>query len=142
MLQFLCAGVLVAENLASLRIDAGHHVPDDPVLSRRIHGLENQQERVTVGGVKTLLQPVQFGDLLAEQRLVSPFGIVEWIDAGRPPTEFDGLVLTDNERREIYLHNATPPPAEYWESCITAQSLPVEAMVLYILLLDTSRRNH
>jgi hypothetical protein len=31
------------ENLAALRIDAGHDVPDDPVLGNSVHRLKNQE---------------------------------------------------------------------------------------------------
>jgi hypothetical protein len=45
-----------AEDLAALRIDAGHHVPDGAVLSRRVHGLKNQKKGIAVGCVVQLLQ--------------------------------------------------------------------------------------
>ena len=43
VLQFRGAGMLEAEYLAALRIDAGHHVLDGAILSGRIHRLKNQQ---------------------------------------------------------------------------------------------------
>src|SRR4051794_27782545 len=52
MLLFRRAGMAVAEHLATLRVDPGHHVLDDPVFSSRIHRLENQQDGVGVGCVK------------------------------------------------------------------------------------------
>ena len=43
VLQFLGAGLFEAEDLAALRIDAGHDVPDSAVLAGGVHALENQQ---------------------------------------------------------------------------------------------------
>jgi len=43
VLQFLDARLLETEDLAALRVDAGHDVPDRAVLARRIHPLKNQQ---------------------------------------------------------------------------------------------------
>ncbi len=55
VLQFTGAGMFEAEDLASLRIDPGHHVPDRAVLSGSVHGLENQQYRIAIGRVEKLL---------------------------------------------------------------------------------------
>src|SRR5215472_6423442 len=57
-------------DLAALRIDAAEDVLDRAVLAGRIHGLENQQQRPAVLGVKSLLEvaeplAVGFDDLLA-----------------------------------------------------------------------------
>jgi hypothetical protein len=43
VLQFSRARMLEAEYLAALRVDPRHDVLDRPVLSRRVHGLKNQQ---------------------------------------------------------------------------------------------------
>ena len=55
VLQFRGAWMLEAEHLAALGIDPGHDVADGAVFSRRIHGLKDQQERITIGRVKKLL---------------------------------------------------------------------------------------
>ena len=55
MRQLAGAGMLEAENLAALRIDARHHMADDAVLARRVHRLEDQQKRMLVRGIKQLL---------------------------------------------------------------------------------------
>ena len=55
VLQFGGAGMFEAEHLAALGVDAGHHVPDGAVFSRRIHGLKNQQEGVAIGCIEKLL---------------------------------------------------------------------------------------
>ena len=55
VLQFGGAGMLEAEDLAALRIDPGHHVPDGAVFSRRIHRLKNQQHGIAIGRVEQLL---------------------------------------------------------------------------------------
>jgi len=44
------------ENLAALRIDTGHHVPDGAIFSGRIHRLKDQQDGVAVGCIVKLLQ--------------------------------------------------------------------------------------
>jgi hypothetical protein len=44
-----------AEYLAALGIDPGHDVLDGAVFSRRIHGLKDQQDGITIGRVKKLL---------------------------------------------------------------------------------------
>ena len=56
VLQFLGARVLEAEDLAALRIDAGHDVPDRAVLAGRVHRLEDQQHGMAVRCVQALLQ--------------------------------------------------------------------------------------
>ena len=66
VLQFTGAGMLEAEDLATLRIDPGHHVPDGAVFSRRIHGLENQQHGMAIGRVEQLLLRAQFCDMLSK----------------------------------------------------------------------------
>ena len=78
MLQLGGAGMLEAEDLATLRIDPGHHVPDGTILSRRIHRLEDQQDSMTVGRIKELLQRAQPCDMLCQQFLVVLFrGIIQ-----------------------------------------------------------------
>src|SRR5580658_3116097 len=104
MLQFLRARVLEAEHLAALRIDAGHHVADDAILAGGVHGLENQQHGVTFGGVKALLQPVQFGDLAGEQRVVRGFGIDDLRDVRGPVLELDLFAFAHTERGYVDFH--------------------------------------
>src|SRR5580704_2983346 len=53
--QFGWAGMFEAEYLAALRVDPGHDVPDSAVLSRRIHGLKDQQDGIAIGRVEKLL---------------------------------------------------------------------------------------
>ena len=59
MLQFFGARLFEAENLAALRIDAGHDVPDGAVLAGGVHRLKNQQQRIAVGRVVKALQRAQ-----------------------------------------------------------------------------------
>ena len=58
-----CAGMLEADDLAALRIDAGHDVLDGAVLPRRVHRLEDHQDGVPVGGIKQLLLGAQPRDV-------------------------------------------------------------------------------
>ncbi len=56
MVQFKGARMLVAKDLAALRIDAGHDVLDGAVLAGRIHGLEDDEQCELIGGIQALLQ--------------------------------------------------------------------------------------
>ncbi len=47
-LQFHCAGVLIAEYLATLRIDPGHHVPDRAIFPRSVHRLKYQKDGMAI----------------------------------------------------------------------------------------------
>ena len=51
VLQFRRAGVPVAEHLAALRIDPGHHVPDCAVFPRSIHRLKYQKQGIAIGRI-------------------------------------------------------------------------------------------
>src|ERR1035437_3108721 len=59
MFQLFSARLFETENLAALRIDPGHDVPDGAVLAGSVHPLKNQQQRITVGRVVKLLQQTQ-----------------------------------------------------------------------------------
>ena len=56
-----------AENLAALGIDAGHDMFNGAILARGIHGLKNQQQRVTVGSIEDILQIAHLFDTLAQK---------------------------------------------------------------------------
>ena len=53
--QLVGARLFETENLAALRIDAGHHVPDSAILAAGVHPLKNQQQRIAVGRVVQVL---------------------------------------------------------------------------------------
>ncbi len=59
-----------AENLAALRIDAGHDVLDGAVLAGGVHRLKNQQQRTVVVGVEQTLLRAQFPDVRSKDVLV------------------------------------------------------------------------
>ena len=77
MLQLGRAGMLEAEHLAALGIDAGHHVPDDAILAGGIHRLEDQQDGVAVRGVEQLLLLAEVGDVFGEKFVVVGFRSVD-----------------------------------------------------------------
>ena len=56
MIELLGAGVFEAEDLAALRVHAGHHVLDGAVFAGGVHPLEDQKKRVAVVGVQDALQ--------------------------------------------------------------------------------------
>jgi len=64
MLQFVGARLFETGNLAALRIDPGHDVPDDAVLTSRVHPLKYQQQRIAVGRVVKVLQRAQLLNVL------------------------------------------------------------------------------
>src|SRR6185437_7778634 len=91
--QFGRAGMLVAEDLATLWINAGHHMADRAVLSRCIHGLKDQQNSVPIVGVEKLLLRVQLRDVVLQKLLVLMLRFVNRIDRRRPFLEVDVTVL-------------------------------------------------
>jgi hypothetical protein len=95
--QFRSAGVLEAEYLAALGIDAGHHVLDDTILSRRIHRLEDQQDRIAVSCVEDLLQRTQLCDVVLQRVLVMPLRLKHGLHVCRPFAQIDLLSLSDTK---------------------------------------------
>ena len=51
VLQFLGAGLFETENLAPLRVDPGHDVPDRAVFAGGIHSLKDQEQRIAAGRI-------------------------------------------------------------------------------------------
>ncbi len=56
MFQLIGGRLLETKNLAALRIDPGHNVPDSTVLASGVHPLKNQQQLIAGGGIVKLLQ--------------------------------------------------------------------------------------
>ena len=48
VIELVCAGLFETENLAALRIDPRHDVPNRAVLPGRVHPLKDQQQRIVV----------------------------------------------------------------------------------------------
>ena len=97
VLQFRGAGMLEAEDLAALRIDAGHHVLDGAILPGGVHGLENQQDGVAVAGVKQALERAQFLDVAGEDFLIILLRLVEWPHFRRPLFELHRAAFANTE---------------------------------------------
>src|SRR5664279_3919392 len=91
MLQLFGARLFEAENLAALRIDPGHDVPDGAVLTGRVHPLKNQQQRIPVGGVVKLLQRAQLRNMFFQKFLVLLFRLENGLPDRRPFFEVDLL---------------------------------------------------
>src|SRR5664279_2706696 len=70
MFQLFSARLFETENLAALRIDPGHDVPDGAVLAGSVHPLKNQQQRIAVGGVVKPLQRAQRFDVFFQKFLI------------------------------------------------------------------------
>ena len=62
MVEFLGGRFLETEDLAALRVHAGHDVADGAVLAGGVHRLEDDEHRVGVAGVEQFLG---LGELLA-----------------------------------------------------------------------------
>ena len=75
MVQFQRAGMLETGNLAALRVNAGHHVPNRTVLAGSIHCLEDQKEGVAITRILHLLLLDQFSDLLVQHVARTVFSI-------------------------------------------------------------------
>jgi len=104
VLQFRLARVLEAEHLAALRIDARHHVLDGAVLAGRIHGLEDQQHGLSVGGVEQLLEGAQVLHMLLQARGVVLVGPAQRRQRRRPAGQVDDLALPNAKLGRVDLH--------------------------------------
>ena len=63
VIQLLGGRRLEAVHLAALRVDAGHHMLDGPILAGGVHGLKDEQQRVGILGVEDVLILGQLGDV-------------------------------------------------------------------------------
>lgn len=55
MIELLDRGMLETDNVATLGIYAGHNMLDRTILASGIHGLQDDQDRPAIGGVKAIL---------------------------------------------------------------------------------------
>jgi hypothetical protein len=56
MVELLGRRLLERHHLATLRVDAGHHMLDGAILARRVHGLEDEEHGPAVLRVEPVLQ--------------------------------------------------------------------------------------
>jgi hypothetical protein len=77
------------ENLAALRIDARHDVPDGAILAGSIHPLKNQQQRIAVGRVVKALQRTQLLNVFSQEFLIPLLRLAKRLHHRRPLPEFD-----------------------------------------------------
>ena len=91
MFQFLGARLFETENLAALRIDPGHDVPDGAVLAGSVHPLKNQQQRIAVGRIVKLLQRTQLLNVFFQEFLIPLLRLAKGLHDRRPLFEFDLL---------------------------------------------------
>ena len=89
MFQLVGARLFETENLAALRIDPGHDVPDGAVLAASVHPLKNQQQRIAVGRVVKLLQRAELLNVFCQEFLILLLRLVKGLHDRRPFTEFD-----------------------------------------------------
>jgi hypothetical protein len=104
VLQFRGTWMLEAEYLAALRIDPGHHVLDGAILSGRIEGLKNQQNRVVIGCVEKLLLCAELRNVLFQEVLVLLFRHVYGLDDRRPLSKVCVVSFPHPEILRIDLH--------------------------------------
>ena len=89
MFQFFGARLFETEDLAALRIDPGHDVPDGAVLAGRVHRLKDQQHRIAVGRVVQALQLAQLLNAFVEQFVIVLLRLEEWLHLRRALAEFE-----------------------------------------------------
>src|ERR1022692_2438649 len=70
MFQFLSTWLFETENLAALRINSGHDVPDGAILTRGVYPLKNEEQRIAVGCVVELLQRAQLLNVFFKELLI------------------------------------------------------------------------
>ena len=104
VLQFRRAGMLEAEDLAALRIDARHHVLDRAVLAGRVHRLKDQQHGIAVGGVEQLLLRAQMGNMVFQEIVILLLRVVCGLHLRRPFREIDVGALEDAKILGIDFH--------------------------------------
>ena len=83
VIQFLCGRRLERIHLATLRIDAAHHVLDGAVLASRVHALQHYEQCPPVAGVETFLQPGETLDVLRQHRVGVVLVEIEAAGVGR-----------------------------------------------------------
>ena len=89
VLQFGGTWMFETEDLAALRIDAGHHVPDGAIFSGRIHRLKDQQDGVAVGCVMKLLQRTQLRNVLFQKLLILVLRLIDRLHYRGPLPKID-----------------------------------------------------
>jgi hypothetical protein len=104
VLEFGHARVLEAEHLAALWVDARHHVLDRAVLARGVHGLEDQQHGVAVGGVEQLLQFAEVFDVLVQPLMHLLLRRAQRCGAGGPVRQVQSVALAHAELIDVDLH--------------------------------------
>ncbi len=105
VLQFRRAGMLEAEYLTALGIDARHHMLDRAVLSRRVHALKNYEQRIPVRCIEQLLQRAQRRHVPRQQSLVVALRAIDRRYSRRPLPEFHVRAFRHDVvlRRNIHL---------------------------------------
>ena len=89
MFQLVGARLFEAKDLAALRIDPGHNVPNGAVLAAGIHPLKNQEQRIAVGSVVKVVQRAQFRNVLFQEFLIILLRFAKGLHSRRPLTELD-----------------------------------------------------
>src|SRR6202050_4568696 len=109
--QFGSTGMFEAEHLTALGVDAGHHVLDGAVFSRRIHRLKDQQDCMPIGRVEKLLLRTKLPNVFFQKLIVLLFRLVHGIDLRRPFFEIDVVSFPYAKDVGINFHFHTPDGA-------------------------------
>ena len=104
MLQFDRAGMFKTEYLAALRINPRHHILDDTILSRGVHGLKDQQDGIAVGSVEKLLLRAQLTNMLSQQFLIILLRLIDGLYVRWPFPEIDIVSFSHPKIFGIYFH--------------------------------------
>src|ERR1039457_1411674 len=89
--QLSGAGLFETENLAALRIDPAHDVPNGAVLAGGVHPLKDQEQRIAAGRVVKLLQGTQLLNVFSQEFSILLLRFAKGLHNGRPLAELDIL---------------------------------------------------
>ena len=108
VVQFFVAGCLERMDVATLGIDAGHHVLDGAVFSGGVHCLKNQQERPPVLRVKLFLHVTEqayasLQDVFSMLFALDPIGVGGVVVLQPEFFPFYDAVFFDDPRRFLQL---------------------------------------
>ncbi|MOA33705.1 hypothetical protein D3C78_1550210 [compost metagenome] len=107
VLQLLSAGVLKAEHLTALRVDAGHDVADGAILARRVHRLEDHQQGVAVRRVQKALLLAQLFHMLLQPLAGGLLGFAQRLDLRGPAVEVDLIAFPHLECLGVDVHTVS-----------------------------------
>src|SRR5579862_3643038 len=89
MFELFCTRMLETVHVTSLRIDARKHMLDRAIFASGVHGLKDQQQRITVRRIEHALQMAQLFHIVHKKFFVMFFRLVKRIDGRCPFVQLD-----------------------------------------------------